>query len=83
MCNKYKYCLDKINDNPGLQIFIFRNLHDGTSAELISGRFKKSYPDCPSIYISNEPIYSYIYRHRHTKLAQNLIKFLPYNHHKI
>ena len=32
--------------------------------------------------ISHESIYSYIYRHRQTKLAQKLIKLLPYHHHK-
>lgn len=38
--NKYKHCSDKINDNPRLKIFIFRNLLLGTSPELIAGRLK-------------------------------------------
>lgn len=80
--NKYKHCSDKINDNPKLKIFIFRNLILGTSPELIAGRLKIIYPNDPIMSISHESIYSYIYRHRQTKLAQKLIKLLPYHHHK-
>jgi transposase, IS30 family len=80
--NKYKHCSDKINDNPRLKIFIFRNLILGTSPELIAGRLKIEYPNDPIMSISHESIYCYIYRHRQTKLAQKLIKLLPYHHHK-
>ena len=80
--NKYKHCSDKINDNPRLKMFIFRNLILGTSPELIAGRLKILHPNDPTMSISHESIYSYIYRHRQTKLAQKLIKLLPYHHHK-
>ena len=80
--NKNKHCSDKINDNLRLKMFIFRNLIQGTSPELIAGGLKIIYPNDPIMSISHESIYSYIYRHRHTKLAQKLIKLLPYHHHK-
>ena len=80
--NKHKHCSDKINDYPMLKIFIFRNLLLGTSPELIAGRLKILYPNDPIMSISHESIYTYIYRHRQTKLAQKLIKLLPYHHHK-
>jgi len=80
--NKHKHCSDKINDNPRLKIFIFRNLLLGTSPELIAGRLKILYPNDPIMSISHESIYSYIYRHRQSNLAQKLIKLLPYHHNK-
>lgn len=80
--NKSKHCSDKINDNPKLKIFIFRCLLVGTSPEIIAGRLKLIYPNDSIMSISHESIYNYIYRHRQTKLAQKLIKLLPYHHHK-
>jgi IS30 family transposase len=80
--NKYKHCIDKINDNSRLKTFIFINLFVDISPELNSGHLKKLYPNDPAMYIYHETIYSYISWDQQTKLAQKLIKLLPYNHHK-
>lgn len=80
--NKFKHSSDKINDNPKLKIYIYRNLILGTSPELIAGRLKFLYPNDPIMSISHESIYKHIYRHRQSRLGRKLIKLLPYHHHK-
>lgn len=80
--NRNKRAPDKINANPRLKIFVYRNLLEGTSPELLAGRLKLLHPNDPKMSICYESVYKHIYRHRQTTLGRKLIKLLPYHHHK-
>jgi len=74
--NQSKRLQDKITQNPRLKMAIFRGLLSHCSPELISGRLKLAYPDEPSMQISYESIYRYIYAHPQGKVNMKLIKLL-------
>lgn len=80
--NRNKRPEDKINSNPKLKVFVYRNLLSGTSPELLAGQLKICYPNNPIMSISYESIYKHIYKHRQSALGRKLIKLLPYHHHK-
>jgi transposase, IS30 family len=74
--NDTKRLQDKITQNPKLKMAIFRGLLSHCSPELISGRLKLAYPDEPSMQISYESIYRYIYTHPQGKINLKLIQLL-------
>jgi len=74
--NNSKRLQDKITKYPQLKIAVFRGLLDECSPELIAGRLKLSYPNDPSMHISYESIYRYIYSHPQGRINMKLIKLL-------
>ena len=83
LAHEYARCLndtkrnkDKITLNNALRMQVYRGLLGGLSPELISGRLKLMYPDDPSMQVSYESIYRYIYAHPQGKVNKKLIKLL-------
>lgn len=74
--NNTKRNKDKITINSRLKIQVYRGLLRGLSPELISGRLKLLFPNDPSMNISYESIYRYIYTHPQGKINKKLIKLL-------
>ena len=68
--------LCKIDRYPCLKIAVFRGLLNGCSPELIAGRLKLAYPDDPTMHISYESIYRFIYAHPQGRINMKLIKLL-------
>jgi len=67
---------DKITLNKALRIQVYRGLLSRLSPELISGRLKLVYPNDPTMQISYESIYRYIYAHPQGNINKKLIKLL-------
>jgi IS30 family transposase len=67
----------KIRKNSKLRFYMFSRLKLGWSPEQIAERLKLDYPRDPSMRISYESIYKYIYFECKGKLQQTLIKWLP------
>lgn len=67
---------DKITLNPRLKMAVFKGLLDRCPPELISGRLKLAYPNDPTMHISYESIYRYIYSLPQGKINMKLIKLL-------
>ena len=74
--NNTKRNKDKITLNSSLKVQVYRGLLSGLSPELISGRLKLFYPNDPSMNVSYESIYRYIYSHPQGKINMKLIKLL-------
>jgi len=74
--NNSKRLQDKITKYPRLKIAVFRGLLDECSPELIAGRLKLAFPNDPTMHISYESIYRYIYSHPQGKINMKLIKLL-------
>lgn len=74
--NNTKRNKDKITTNSKLKIQVYRGLLGGLSPEIISGRLKLSYSNDPSMNISYESIYRYIYSHPQGNINMKLIKLL-------
>ena len=66
----------KLNQFPRLKMAVFRGLLSGCSPELIAGRLKLVYPNDPSMQISHESIYRFIYAHPQGRINMKLIKLL-------
>ena len=74
--NNSKRMHDKISLNPRLRKAVFMGLQNGCSPELISGRLKLAFPNDPTMQISYESIYRYIYSHPQGMINKELIKLL-------
>ena len=74
--NNSKRLQDKITMYPRLKIAVFRGLLNHLSPEIIAGRLKLAYPNDPTMHISYESIYRYIYAHPQGKINIKLIKLL-------
>lgn len=74
--NDYKRRKDKISLSKPLRVQVFRGLLSHLSPELISGRLKLMFPDDPTMNVSYESIYRYIYAHPQGALNQKLIRLL-------
>jgi IS30 family transposase len=59
-----------------LKMAVFRGLLNDCSPELIAGRLRLAYPNDPSMQISYESIYRFIYAHPQGKMNMKLIKLL-------
>jgi IS30 family transposase len=68
------YC--KLDQFPLLKMAVFRGLLSGCSPELIAGRLRLAYPNDPSMQISYESIYRFIYAHPQGRINMKLIKRL-------
>ena len=66
----------KLNQFPRLKMTVFRGLLSGCSPELIAGRLRLAYPNDPSMQISYESIYRFIYAHPQGRINMKLIKLL-------
>lgn len=76
LLNNIKRNKDKISLNSSLRVQLYRGLLEKLSPELISGRLKLMYPNDPSMQISYESIYRYIYAHPQGKVNKKLIRLL-------
>jgi len=74
--NSSKRVQDWITMYPRLRVAVFRGLLTRCSPELIAGRLKLAYPDDPTMHISYESIYRYIYAHPQARVNMKLIKLL-------
>lgn len=74
--NQSKRLQCKMDQYPQLKMAVFRGLLNHCSPELIAGRLKLAYPDDPTLHISHESIYRYIYAHPQGKINMKLIKLL-------
>lgn len=66
----------KIKDNPLLQEYIHNHLKLGWSPEQIANRLKMEYPNTPSMQISHESIYTYLYVLPRGELKKELLSYL-------
>ena len=71
--------MDKISRNARLRIYVYRGLLNKWSPEQIAGRIKEDYPLYPTMRISYEAIYMFIYKHRQAKTNKKLIALLVLN----
>ncbi|NOX47607.1 MAG: IS30 family transposase [Chlorobi bacterium] len=76
LLNGTKRDKDKITLNKALRVQVYRGLLERLSPELISGRLKLVYPNDPTMQISHESIYRYIYSHPQGNINRKLIKLL-------
>jgi IS30 family transposase len=74
--NDVKRIKDKITISNALRMQVYRGLLSHLSPELISGRLKLLYPNDPTMNISYESIYRFIYSHPQGILNKKLIKLL-------
>lgn len=74
--NQSKRIKTKIEQNKRLRIAIYRGLLNKYSPELIAGRLKLACPYDPSMHISYESIYRFIYAHPQGRINMKLIKLL-------
>jgi transposase, IS30 family len=72
----------KIFQNPLLQEYIHNHLKIGWSPEEIAGRVKLEYPNNPSMHISHESIYTYLYVLPRGELKRQLLSYLAKSHRK-
>lgn len=77
--NNSKRFYDKLTQFPRLKFRVYRDLLEGWSPELISGRIKHDYPNDPVMSISHETIYKHIYMHPQGRLNKKLIALLVYH----
>ena len=68
--------LDKISSLPKLRIYVYRSLLSQWTPEQIAGRIKDLYPNDPTMRISHESIYRFIYTRPQASLNKKLIKLL-------
>jgi IS30 family transposase len=66
----------KLDQFPQLKMAVFRGLLNDCSPELIAGRLRLAYPNDPSMQISYESIYRFIYAHPQGRINMKLIKRL-------
>jgi IS30 family transposase len=66
----------KLDQFPRLKMAVFRGLLSGCSPELIAGRLRLAYSNDPSMQISYESIYRFIYAHPQGRINMKLIKLL-------
>jgi IS30 family transposase len=76
LLNDTKRDKSKIALNHSLRIQVYRGLLNHLSPELISGRLKLVYSNDPTMQISYESIYRYIYAHPQGNVNKKLIKLL-------
>lgn len=76
LLNNTKRNKDKLTLNNPLRIQVYRGLLGGLSPEIIAGRLKVMFPNDPSMHISYESIYRYIYAHPQGNVNKKLIKLL-------
>lgn len=74
--NAYKQNKSKLVKNNALKKQVYIGLLSGLSPELISGRLKAEYAEDPTMRISYESIYRFIYLHPQGKINKKLIKLL-------
>jgi transposase, IS30 family len=74
--NDYKRRKDKITLSKALRVQVFRGLLSHLSPELISGRLKLMFPNDPTMNVSYESIYRFIYAHPQGALNQKMIRLL-------
>ena len=68
--------LTKIKANIRLRFYIYRQLLNSVSPELIAGRLKIDFPKDDSMRVSHETIYAHIYNAPQARLNKKLIKLL-------
>lgn len=73
---KYHNCHNKLVENPRLYNLVMRLLKMRWSPQQISTHLKEKYPSLPSMQISHESIYTYIYLLPRGELKKELIGFL-------
>ena len=66
----------KLDQFPRLKMAVFRGLLSDYSPEIIAGRLRIAYPNDPSMQISYESIYRFIYAHPQGRINMKLIKLL-------
>lgn len=66
----------KIENNPALEAYIHQRLRKGWSPEQIANRLKMEYPNKPSMQISHESIYTYLYVLPRGELKKELLSYL-------
>jgi IS30 family transposase len=76
LINDNKRTKDKITLSKALKMQVYRGLLGHLSPEMISGRLRLLYPDDPTMNISYETIYRYIYSHPQGTINRKLIKLL-------
>lgn len=74
-----KHNKDKLSTYPRLKKYVYKMLKERWSPEQIAGRIKLDYPDDPTMRISHEAIYLYIYRQPQGKENKRLIALLTYH----
>jgi IS30 family transposase len=72
----------KIDQSPLLQEYIHNHLKEGWSPEEVAGRLKLEYPNEPSMQISHESIYTYLYVLPRGELKKQLLGYLAQSHRK-
>lgn len=77
LLNRNKRIEDKLSLYPALRKQVYRGLISELSPEAISGRLKLLFSEDPSMNISYESIYRFIYEHPQNSFNRKLIKLLP------
>lgn len=77
LASEKHYLKSKININPILKKYVYRNIQRKWSPELISQTLKIDYPNDTKMWISHESIYLHVYRDAPKFIKEILIENLP------